>query len=208
MALNAPERYWRWCSFISAAESVDYFNDDGQPEYHRLEQIRKRFTDGIRAHGDINDHLSADFHLVLPNDMLTKVDLMSMANSLEVRVPLLDHRIAEFAFRLPEDYKIKERLKKRILQDTFRHILPQELYNRPKRGFEVPLLPWFRNELRSLITDDLLSDRFIADQGIFDPSYIQKLKKRLFSRDPGDIHAQIWGLIVFQSWYKHHHLAS
>jgi asparagine synthase (glutamine-hydrolysing) len=145
-------------------------------------------------------------NLVLPYDMLTKVDLMSMANSLEVRVPLLDHRIAEYAFTLPVQYKIDGKMKKKILQDAFRHILPAEIYNRPKKGFEVPLLQWFRTELKSLIVDDLLEDSFIEDQQIFNLPFIQNLKKRLFSRDPGDVHAQVWALIVFQSWYKNYHI--
>ncbi|MCP4123333.1 MAG: asparagine synthase, partial [Bacteroidetes bacterium] len=148
----------------------------------------------------------ADTQLVLPYDMLTKVDLMSMANSLEVRVPLLDHRIVEFAFSLPVRYKIDGKMKKKILQDAFQHILPTDIYNRPKKGFEVPLLQWFRTDLKSLITDDLLSDDFINEQQIFDRTYIQQLKKRLFSRNPGDAHAQIWALIVFQSWYKNYHI--
>jgi asparagine synthase (glutamine-hydrolysing) len=78
--------------------------------------------------------------MLLPNDMLTKVDSMSMANSLEVRVPFLDHEIVDFAMNLPDSFKINEHSQKRILQDTFRNDLPDELYNRSKKGFEVPLL--------------------------------------------------------------------
>ena len=80
--------------------------------------------------------------------------------------------------------------------------LPPELYKRPKHGFEVPLLKWFRGDLRSLITDELLSDSFVEEQGIFDVDEIRRLKQRLFSNDPGDAHVRIWGLIVFQHWFK------
>jgi len=139
---------------------------------------------------------------VLPNDMLTKVDLMSMANSLEVRVPFLDHNVVEYVFSLPDDDKINRKIRKRILQDTFKDTLPTELYNRPKKGFEVPLLKWFQNEMKGLIMDDLLADKFIEQQNIFDLRAIQKIKKRLFSNNPGDVHAQVWALIVFQSWWK------
>lgn len=93
-------------------------------------------------------------------------------------------------------------MRKRILQDAFRDILPQELYQRPKKGFEVPLLKWFRTELRGMIENDLLADDFILEQGIFNLSEIQRLKKQLFSNNPGDVHAQIWALIVFQHWWK------
>jgi asparagine synthase (glutamine-hydrolysing) len=140
--------------------------------------------------------------LVLANDMLTKVDLMSMANGLEVRVPYLDYTLVDFAFSLPERFKINRGIRKRILQDAFRDILPRSLYNRPKKGFEVPLLKWFRGEMKTLITDDLLSEEFITHQGVFEYTEINKLKKQLFSPNPGDIHARIWGLIVFQWWWK------
>jgi asparagine synthase (glutamine-hydrolysing) len=134
--------------------------------------------------------------------MLTKVDLMSMANGLEVRVPFLDFEVVNFIFSLPSDFKINKNLRKRVLQDAFKDILPAQLYNRPKKGFEVPLLKWFQREMKSLIVDDLLSEEFVNEQGIFDYSEISKLKTQLFSSNPGDIHARIWGLIVFQWWWK------
>jgi asparagine synthase (glutamine-hydrolysing) len=139
---------------------------------------------------NINDILLSDTQLVLPNDMLTKVDLMSMANSLEVRAPFLDYELVNFIFSLPGDFKINSTIRKRILQDAFKDFLPEKLYNRPKKGFEVPLV------------DDLLSKKFIEEQGIFNYTEIEKLKKKLFSSNPGDVHARIWGLIVFQNWWK------
>jgi asparagine synthase (glutamine-hydrolysing) len=80
--------------------------------------------------------------------------------------------------------------------------LPQELFNRGKHGFEVPLIKWFRTGLRSLIEDDLLSEKLIDRQGLFCYQEIAALKKRLFSSHPGEIEARIWGLIVFQYWWK------
>ena len=156
----------------------------------------------IRRDGDINDVLYTDMKMVLPNDMLRKVDSMSMANSLEVRTPFLDHRLVNFAFSLPVAFKINTDMKKKILQDTFRDELPVEIYKRPKHGFEVPLLNWFRNELRSKIEDDLLSDDFIEEQGIFNVAATRELKVQLFSNNPGDVQATIWALIVFNTWWK------
>ncbi|MCK6616354.1 MAG: asparagine synthase C-terminal domain-containing protein [Cyclobacteriaceae bacterium] len=150
----------------------------------------------------MNDILLTDMELVLPNDMLTKVDLMSMANSLEVRTPFLDYELVNFVFSLPADFKINSHIRKRILQDAFKDFLPEKLYNRPKKGFEVPLLKWLRREMKSLITDDLLENRLIEEQGIFNVVEVQKLKKQLFSSNPGDVHARIWGLVVFQWWWK------
>src|SRR5690606_36070317 len=100
--------------------------------------------------------------------------------------------------------KITGDIRKRILQDAFRDDLPEELYNRPKHGFEVPLLKWFRTELKSLIQDDLLKDSFIEEQGIFNAQKIRTLKNQLFSSNPGDAHATIWAWIVFQCWWNRH----
>jgi asparagine synthase (glutamine-hydrolysing) len=81
-------------------------------------------------------------------------------------------------------------------------LLPAELYNRPKHGFEVPLLKWFRNDLKDLILNDLLEDEFVIAQGVFDINEIRKVKQKLFSNNPEDVHARIWALIVFQYWWK------
>jgi asparagine synthase (glutamine-hydrolysing) len=105
-------------------------------------------------------------------------------------------------FSLPGDFKINGNMRKRLLQDAFKDILPAKLYKRPKKGFEVPMLKWLRNELKSLINDDLLSQKTIEDQGVFNYSEIERLKQQLYSSNPGDVHARIWGLVVFQWWYK------
>ncbi|MFT4682307.1 MAG: asparagine synthase (glutamine-hydrolyzing), partial [Flavobacteriales bacterium] len=164
--------------------------------------ILRNLPDSSKSINQMDDVLYSDLHLVLPNDMLTKVDLMSMSHGLEVRVPFLDHRIAEFAFSIPFDQKINNNLRKRIVQESFRSLLPEELFNRPKHGFEVPILKWFRNELNDLIMNDLLGDTFVQAQGIFELSEIQLLKKKLMSNDPGDSATHIWTLIVFQHWWK------
>ena len=151
---------------------------------------------------NLNDILLADCRLVLPNDMLTKVDLMSMANGLEVRVPFLDYEVVNFAFGLPAAYKVHRGIRKRIVQDAFRNFLPAELYNRPKKGFEAPVLAWMRHELKDTIKKDLLSEDFIRAQGLFDYTEIKKLKRQLFSINPGDVHARVWALVAFQWWWR------
>jgi len=200
--LDTPERYWRWCSFSPESYAKKLLKTDlgkSQGEFlSRKADILKHFN----LANDINETLYTDMHLVLVNDMLTKVDLMSMANSLEVRVPFLDHELVNFAFQLPGEFKVSKNGRKRIVKDAFRSMLPPELYSRNKMGFEVPLLQWFRSDLKALIVDDLLADDFIEEQNIFNIDTIRDLKKQLFSSNPEDIHAQIWALIVFQTWYK------
>ena len=110
---------------------------------------------------DYNSVLLTDMQLVLENDMLVKVDRMSMSQSLEVRVPFLDHKIVDFAFSLPSNYKIDSKSRKKIVRDTFKDLLPQELLSKKKQGFEVPMLKWFKTDLRSMITNELLEDKFI-----------------------------------------------
>lgn len=203
--LDPAERYWRWAGFEDEetvrgmVRSSVLSNTSWQEEYRN----RKHFyTRHITGGGDMNDVLQTDTELVLVNDMLTKVDMMSMANSLEVRTPFLDYTVVDFAFSLPSTFKIDRHDRKKIVRDAFRDLLPDEIYHRRKQGFEVPLLKWFRSELRPLITDDLLSDTFVAEQGIFHPEAIKRLKKKLFSNSPGEAVAQVWALIVFQYWWK------
>ncbi len=201
--LSSSERYWKWAGFASEDEVLQLLSTDKRKliseEYrHRKAELLKT----LPQDSSINDILLTDMRVVLPNDMLTKVDLMSMSCSLEVRVPFLDYELVNFVISLPDNYKINRSLRKMVLQDAYRDFLPTELYNRPKKGFEVPLLKWFRREMKPMIVDDLLSREFVEHQGIFDPLEIESLKKKLFSNDPGDIHARIWGLIVFQTWWK------
>ncbi|QCK14326.1 asparagine synthase (glutamine-hydrolyzing) [Mangrovivirga cuniculi] len=198
--LNPKDRYWFWATFMQEKEAQNYLT----PEYRgNTKHIASELCKYIDK-GNINEVLTNDLSLVLPYDMLTKVDLMSMAHGLEVRVPFLDHRIIDFAQSLPEEYKIDGKMKKRILQDAFKAILPDQLYNRPKKGFEVPLLPWMRGKLKDKINNQWLNREFIQEQGIFDSHTIEKLKKKLYSSNPGDSHATVWAMIVFQQWYKNY----
>ena len=156
------------------------------------------------AGDNINRMLYVDVKHSLPGDMLTKVDLMSMRNSLEVRVPFLDHEVVEFAFEMEGNVKLKGMKRKYILMETFKDILPPMLHNRPKWGFEMPIGAWLRKELRFLI-DDFLCKDFINIQGIFEYEAIDDLIKKHMSKRE-DTSWQLWNLIVFQHWYKRYFL--
>lgn len=204
MNLSSKERYWRWAGFATATKALQLFSEQSRANFDRQEFDSFKFDllKAIPEKESINDILLTDFNLVLPNDMLTKVDLMSMANGLEVRSPFLDYELVNFAFTLPDEFKINPEIRKRIVQDAFKDFLPAKLYNRPKKGFEAPLLKWLRRDMKSVIKDDLLSEKFIREQNIFDYKAIRRLKRKLFSLNPGDIHARIWALVVFQWWWK------
>ncbi|WP_456460258.1 asparagine synthase (glutamine-hydrolyzing) [Reichenbachiella sp.] len=196
MKLSPADRYWFLASFTSQSKVDDLLTKP----FLNNEQ-RMSWMNSMNNYKDMNDFLRLDSEFVLPNDMLKKVDLMSMANSLEVRVPFLDHELVDFVFSLPESMKINGSIRKRILQDTYRHILPSELYNRPKKGFEIPLLDWLKSSLKSELTTHLFDRDLIESQGLFSWHEVMALQKQLFSRNPEDSHARVWGLYVFQKWH-------
>ncbi|MBO9681972.1 MAG: asparagine synthase (glutamine-hydrolyzing) [Flavisolibacter sp.] len=200
-SLAAEDRYWQWASMLPEEEVSCLFTSSFVQQLNGRKRLNDFFEWNISGQ-DLNEVLLADMNLVLTGDMLVKVDMMSMANSLEIRSPFLDQEVVEFAFGLPQSFKINNKMKKRIVQDAFRDLLPDELYNRPKQGFDIPLLNWFKKELWSKINDDLLSEQFVREQEIFNPTSIQSLKKKLHSSDPGDTHETIWALLVFQHWWK------
>jgi len=136
----------------------------------------------------------------LTGDMLVKVDRMSMANSLEVRSPLLDHELAELAATIPHEWKIAEGQGKQILLDAVGDRLPPGLLNRPKQGFGVPLVDWFRGELRDFLRDNVTSAAFL-DRGLVSPEFLHTL---LDEHDSGrrDNSAWLWSLLVLSLWFQ------
>jgi asparagine synthase (glutamine-hydrolysing) len=150
----------------------------------------------------INSILYSDLKDSLPGDMLTKVDWMSMKNSLEVRVPLLDHRVVELAFRMKGSLKLNNGRTKYILKEAFKDLLPSSLYNRPKAGFEVPISRWLKTDQKFLI-DQYLTREKLREQEIFDSEIIDDLIQKHLSNKT-DTSWMLWNLIVFQSWYENY----
>jgi len=130
---------------------------------------------------------------------LTKVDRMSMVNSLEVRVPFLDYTFVEYVFTLSGTTKLKATGGKRILLEAFEDLLPPSIQQRSKWGFEVPIGAWLRKELRFLI-DDYLDEVRIRKQGFFEYEVIKKLISD-HMKEREDTSWLLWNLIVFQHWY-------
>lgn len=192
---DAAERYW----FLASLTNDPSFLLKDDVNQQEVGILKSAF---LSPKPDFNEYLDADLGMLLPGDMLTKVDLMSMANSLEVRVPFLDKDVVQFARSLPPDFKVKGSERKRIVQDAFKHILPAEIYHRSKKGFEVPLLQWMQKELLQEV-DQVLFDRdFLTDQGIFNTAAVMALRKKMLSNNPGDVHGIIWALFIFQKWHK------
>ena len=197
------ERYWQWAGFLDDNKSFELLTPN--IDKNLVKQRKAELLSNINDQGSFDEVLMQDMAMVLPGDMLTKVDMMSMANSLEVRSPFLDHDLVNFVFSLPTEFKIDKHSRKKILKDTFQKLLPPEILSRPKHGFEVPMLNWFKTELKDRIENEWLADDFIAEQQIFNPKVINKLKKKMFSANPEDTPATVWALIVFQNcWSKWH----
>jgi len=144
--------------------------------------------------------LYADIHTYLPDTLLPKVDVASMANSLEMRSPLLDHELMEFAARLPFGWKIHRLTTKYILKKVFGRLLPKDLLARPKMGFGVPLGHWFRTELKEMVHDTLLSPRAIG-RGYFREATIRKILDEQ-ERNLWHWHYHIYNLLMLELWHR------
>jgi asparagine synthase (glutamine-hydrolysing) len=145
----------------------------------------------------------ADFMTYLPGDILTKVDRASMASSLEVRVPLLDHTLVEWAARLPPPLKLRGREGKFIFKSALEPYVPREILYRPKQGFAVPLAAWFRGPLRQRLRE-ALSGPTLRESGLFDMAAIAVLLEQHQSGDR-DHSAALWTLSMFESFLRRVH---
>lgn len=177
---------------LLAAETVDRIGDS-QP-YSVVRDALKN-TD---ASSLLNQLLYADTKTYL-HELLMKQDQMSMAASIESRVPFLDHKLVEFTARLPERMKLRGNTTKYILRESMKEILPEEILSRPKMGFPVPVGRWFRGEFRSLVDEYVLTERSL-DRGIFNPAFVRSLVKR---HNAGEDHTErLWALVNFEIWQR------
>ncbi len=168
----------------------------------RMGDVYKNAKDLLKncdALSEIEQMQFLDMHFYLAEDILTKVDRASMAVSLEVRAPFLDHRIAEYAASLPTEYKLKGKIGKYILKKSVENMLPKTVTKRAKKGFGVPIADWLKGSLRPLLRDLMSADKLIR-QDLFDYEYVDKL---IYQHEQGVVsnHKQLWTLLVFQLWY-------
>jgi len=203
-ALGEPpeRRYLTWVSIFDAARRSRLYTE----EFRESLQGHDPTDFLLRAYAECPDRdfttrtTCADVLTYLPCDILTKVDIASMAYGLECRSPFLDHRVAELAARMPLELKLRGKQGKRILRETFADLIPPSIVRRPKMGFGVPLDTWFRHELRPLLHETLLSERALS-RGFFRPEAVRQLvDEHVTGR--WDHSYRLWALLVLELWQQ------
>lgn len=204
--LPARERYVDMVSFLPGFErDIPLLSREFRASLQDIEdpqELMFRYFDRASA-GDVLSRIQyVDTKTYLVEDILTKVDRMSMATSLEARSPLLDHVVVEWATGLTPDWKLRGSQQKYILRKLAERVgVPREVLYRPKRGFSLPLVRWMRNEMKDLILTVLTEPRTVQ-RGYFDPKGVQRLLDEHFSgrRDHAD---SIWRVLMFELWHRH-----
>lgn len=193
----------KWNVHLSGADKSELYSEDFKKElrgYDVFERIKEEFGK-VKDWEMLNQELFVDVKTWLVDDILTKVDRMSMAVSLEVRVPLLDYELVEFAFCLPAKYKLNRFNKKYLFKKAVKNVLPDEIMNRKdKQGFSIPIKNWLRYELKDMMQDLLQRDK---DKGniYFNKNYIKQLIDEHLSGRIDNGH-KLWSLLIFHSWSR------
>ncbi len=197
-----PERYGNWVSYFTAAAKRQLY----APSFAEAvgpRNARHWMKDLWKEVGDLESvdaAMAVDIKSYLPYDLLTKVDIASMANSLEARSPFLDHVVMEFAAQLPAHLKLRGRQSKYLLKKTFADLLPRENVKRRKMGFGVPIAKWLRSSSRELLEDTLLSHR-ARHRGYFKPDRVgQMVREHVAER--ADHSFQLWNLLMLELWHQ------
>ena len=188
-------RYRHWLSVFTADMKAELY---ASPRRHP-DPIEAIFA-AAPALDPVDAMLRADVEWYLPTDLLVKMDIATMANSLEARSPFLDWHLAEFAARLPSTFKVKGHTSKYILKKAVADLVPADNMHRPKQGFAVPVGPWCRGELKDFLADHILSTRFAA-RGLFKPAAVQRLFDD-HQRGAGDHAHHLWTLLMLELWFR------
>lgn len=202
LALAPGAQYARWLGMFSPEAKESLY----APAF--AESVRHSRADRLLAEPFEQPHglalaevaMCLDLRTYLPDDLLVKVDIATMANALESRAPFLDYRLVEWAARLPLDLKIRRGVSKYLVKQAMRNVLPRSILNRRKAGFGVPLASWFRGDLLPMLRETVRSDRAIA-RGYFEPAAIRRLVDE-HAEGRADYAPQLWTLLVLELWHQ------
>jgi asparagine synthase (glutamine-hydrolysing) len=203
-ALQAPQdlparRYAPTIAFFSDGDKREGYGEAMQEQlaHSTVDLIQPYFAEAENLVAGAN---RADIHSYLPDDLMVKVDVAGMAHGLEARSPLLDHVLLEWAAELPDDVKMAGGVTKALFKSAMAPYLPREILHRPKRGFGCPIDRWFRNELKELAYDTLLSQS-ARQRGLFRPGYVRRLLDE-HSTSRFDHQNRLWALLMLELWFR------
>jgi len=192
--LSAPNRHLMYRSLVSQEQKPSSVVMDAHEPYSRLSD-----SASAPALSDFIENMQyLDTVTYLPDDILTKVDRASMSVGLEARVPLLDHRVVEFAWRLPPDMKVRDGQSKWPLRQVLYQYVPQSLVERPKMGFGVPIASWLRGPLRDW-AENLLDEKSLEEQGLFQSATVRRKWQQHLSGSH-NWETTLWSLLMCQAW--------
>jgi len=202
VSLPRVDRYARWVSVFNEQTKQTLYSDSFR------EQTQGANATGVLAEwfhrangiGAVDAMLLTDQMTYLPNDLLVKVDIATMAVSLEARAPFLDHHVIEFAASLPQNLKARRLTTKYLLKKVLRKLLPSENLKRRKMGFGVPIGHWFRGQMQPFLREVVLSDKAMR-RGLFKPDEVRQLVE-LHTRGERDYSHQLWTLLMLELWFN------
>ncbi|MFB3041364.1 MAG: asparagine synthase (glutamine-hydrolyzing), partial [Candidatus Poribacteria bacterium] len=193
--------YWWKLIFSEDAKKLLYSQEmQSREAFEDSFQEFAKYFDGTDAVDMLNKILYVDTKVYLANDILVKSDRSSMANSLELRVPMLDYKVVEFAASIPPGLKLNGFQKKYILKKAMEPLLPKQILYRKKKGFSIPASSWLRNELKDMVLE-FLSPAELKRTGYFNPDYVKELLNQHF-HGLKDNSRPIWGLLTFMLWHR------
>ena len=203
VSLDPVARYADSVSLFTALNKPALYARDFRGRLAAFAAPAERFAEyaaRVRPGDPLDVLLYLDSKTYLPGDILTKVDRMSMAVSLEARTPLLDHKLIEFVTRLPASLKVREGVTKYLFKRAARGLVPDEILDRPKQGFGVPINQWINRELRGRIRETLTEPR-ARQRGYFEPAHVALLLDE-HERGRRDHSAQLWALFMLELWHR------
>jgi asparagine synthase (glutamine-hydrolysing) len=201
-SMTPIERYLRWVSAFTESAKADLYSDDfrrSMAGQHSADILMPWFAKANGA-GIIDATLLTDTMTYLPNDLLVKMDIASMAVSLEARSPFLDHHLMEFAASLPEKLKLRRLTTKYLLKRVLKGLLPSENLNRGKMGFGVPIGHWFRGPMESFLRETLLSEKALG-RGLFKPESVRLIIDQHVGHKEDHSH-RLWTLLMLELWFQ------
>jgi asparagine synthase (glutamine-hydrolysing) len=201
-SLPVDGRHVRWQYFITNEEREQLYSNTLNYKLHNFNSFD--LINNFYLSDNANDKLSkeqyVDLKMYLPDDILVKVDRMSMANSLEARVPFLDHEFVEFSATISPDLKLRGLITKYILKRALSQLLPKEIIHRKKQGFSIPMKNWLRDELRNMMLGVLSRERII-EKGYFNYEQVNKLIQQHLEGKRNNAH-KIWAIMTFELWHE------